>query len=181
MLFVGFFGVSMLNPEDSATSLILLYILYGFLCGSGVGMGYNAIISTVNKSFADRAGLASGVMLLGFGLGGIVLGGTVGSVIEKIGLFPTFRILGILIAVVLFVGSIFITPPPVEPGKTVEQKKPDDFGYTASEMIRGKILLDIRCMDHSVEFCQPSGNQQCGNDCSFLWYSCCFGAHRFSV
>ena len=130
MLFVGFFGVSMLNPEDSATSLILLYILYGFLCGSGVGMGYNAIISTVNKSFADRAGLASGVMLLGFGLGGIVLGGTVGSVIEKIGLFPTFRILGILIAVVLFVGSIFITPPPVEPGKTVEQKKPDDFGYT---------------------------------------------------
>lgn len=112
----------MLNPEDSATSLILLYILYGFLCGSGVGMGYNAIISTVNKSFADRAGLASGVMLLGFGLGGIVLGGTVGSVIEKIGLFPTFRILGILIAVVLFVGSIFITPPPVEPGKQLNRK-----------------------------------------------------------
>lgn len=26
----------------------------------------------------------------------------------------------------------------MEPGKTVEQKKPDDFGYTASEMIREK-------------------------------------------
>ena len=105
MLFIGFVGVSMLNPQNQKSSLILLYILYGFFGGSGVGMGYNSIISTVNKSFADRAGLASGIMLLGFGLGGIVLGSLVDSIIAKIGLFTTFRILGVAIAVILFIGS----------------------------------------------------------------------------
>lgn len=136
MLFIGFVGVSMLNPEKHESSLILLYILYGFFGGSGVGMGYNSIISTVNKSFADRAGLASGIMLLGFGLGGIVLGSLVNSVIEKIGLFTTFRILGIAIAAIVFIGAAFIKPPAVDQKKAEEQNAA--VGYTAGEMMREK-------------------------------------------
>lgn len=136
MLFIGFVGVSMLNPEKHESSLILLYILYGFFGGSGVGMGYNSIISTVNKSFADRAGLASGIMLLGFGLGGIVLGSLVNSVIEKIGLFTTFRILGIAIAAIVFIGAAFIKPPTVDQKKAEEQNAA--VGYTAGEMMREK-------------------------------------------
>lgn len=136
MLFIGFVGVSMLNPENHESSLILLYILYGFFGGSGVGMGYNSIISTVNKSFADRAGLASGIMLLGFGLGGIVLGSLVNSVIEKIGLFTTFRILGIAIAAIVFIGAAFIKPPAVDQKKAEEQNAA--VGYTAGEMMREK-------------------------------------------
>jgi MFS family permease len=68
ILFIGFFGVSMLDPADADGSLIKLYILYGILGGGGVGIGYNSVISTVNKWFPDRAGLASGVMMMGFGL-----------------------------------------------------------------------------------------------------------------
>ena len=92
VLFIGFFGVSMLDTGNSAKSLIMLYLMYGVLGGGGVGIGYNCVISTVNKWFPDKAGLASGVMMMGFGLGGIVLGGVVNVLIGSVGLFATFKI-----------------------------------------------------------------------------------------
>lgn len=138
MLFIGFFGVSFLNPENSKTSLYLLYFLYGVFGGGGVGMGYNCIISTVSKSFSDRAGVVSGTMLLGFGLGGIVLGGIVNGVIEKIGVFSTFRILGIIIAVVLLIGSFFIKQPNVVYKNTQAKKTAGGVNYTANEMVKQK-------------------------------------------
>lgn len=135
-LFIGFFGVSMLNPEDAKSSLYLLYLLYGVFCGSGVGMGYNVIISTINKSFQDRSGLASGIMLLGFGLGGIVLGSVVSTMIGKIGLFTAFRVLGIIIAIVLFIGANFVNP--AIPAATAAAKKTSEepYSYSTGEMLK---------------------------------------------
>ncbi len=138
LLLVGFVGVSFLDTENAKSSLYLLYLLYGVLGGSGVGMGYNIIISTINKHFVDRAGLASGMMLLGFGLGGIVLGGIVNMMIAKIGIFTTFRILGISIAVVLLVGACWIRPPMTQIQNTKAKEIADVAGYTASEMIKQK-------------------------------------------
>lgn len=135
-LFIGFFGVSMLNPDDAKSSLYLLYLLYGFFGGSGVGMGYNVIISTINKSFQDRSGLASGIMLLGFGLGGIVLGSVVSTMIGKIGLFATFRILGIIIAVVLFVGANFINPAMPAAAAAVKKAGEEPYSYSTGEMLK---------------------------------------------
>ena len=77
-------------------------------------------------------------MLLGFGLGGIVLGSLVDSIIAKIGLFTTFRILGVAIAVILFIGSAFIKPPVVDQKKAAEQQAKDAVGYTAGEMMKEK-------------------------------------------
>ncbi len=138
LLFIGFFGVSFLKAEDTKSSLYLLYLLYGVFGGSGVGMGYNCIISTVNKNFPDKVGIASGIMLLGFGLGGIVLGSIVNGVIEKIGIFSTFRILGIIIAVILLCGSFFIKQPTVIPNNIKTKKTETGLQYTANEMIRQK-------------------------------------------
>ena len=182
MLFIGFVGVSMLNPQNQKSSLILLYILYGFFGGSGVGMGYNSIISTVNKSFADRAGLASGIMLLGFGLGGIVLGSLVDSIIAKIGLFTTFRILGVAIAVILFIGSAFIKPPVVDQKKAAEQQAKGAVGYTAGEMMKEKtfwifVVWTVLLNSASLSI----GNQQCSIHCSCIWNSCDIRLDRFSV
>ena len=135
-LFIGFFGVSMLNPDNATISLYLLYLLYGVFCGSGVGMGYNVIISTINKSFQDRAGLVSGIMLLGFGLGDIVLGSIVSTVIGRIGLFAAFRALGVIIAIVLFVGANFINPPVQTVAVAAKTDSAEPVSYTTAEMVK---------------------------------------------
>ena len=110
-LFVGFFGVSTLDAASSAASLTKLYIFYGVFGGGGVGIGYNSIITTMTKWFPDKVGLASGIMLMGFGLGGLVLGSIVNSMVASSGLFPTFRILAIATAVVMVAGALIVQAP----------------------------------------------------------------------
>lgn len=137
MLFCGFFGVSMLDPKEPGKSLVLLYLLYGVLGGGGVGMGYNSIISFVNKSFADKAGIASGTMLMGFGLGGILLGSITDKAISEIGLFMTFRALAVFVAVVILAGSLFMRPsaaPQIQAAKAETEENVRDF--TPAQMLK---------------------------------------------
>lgn len=111
MLFTGFFAVSMVDPAKPAASLIVLYIFYGVFGGGGVGVAYNTVIGTLNKWFPDKVGLASGIMLMGFGLGGLVLGTVVNEMIGSIGLLAAFRVLGIVIAVVCAAAAFIIKAP----------------------------------------------------------------------
>ena len=111
LLLAGFLGVSRMNPDNSATSLPMLYIFYGVLAGTGVGFSYNGVISTINKWFPDKPGLASGTMMMGFGLGALILGSIATSLIAAKGILTTFMILGIMIFIVLMIGSFFIKNP----------------------------------------------------------------------
>lgn len=111
LLFIGFFGVSTLNPADAAGSITKLCIFYGVFGGGGVGVGYNGVITTITKWFPDKTGLASGILLMGFGLGSLVLGSIVTGAIAKIGIFTTFRILAFVTAVVLVAGAMIVKAP----------------------------------------------------------------------
>ena len=111
MLFIGFFAVSMVDPAKPASSLIMLYVFYGIFGGGGVGVAYNTVIGTLNKWFPDKVGLASGIMLMGFGLGGLVLGSVVNGMIGSMGLLGVFRILGIVIAIVCAAAAFIIRAP----------------------------------------------------------------------
>lgn len=133
MLFVGFFGVSTIVRFTAGTSLYLLYIFYGVLCGGGVGIGYNCVISTVNKWFADRAGTASGILLMGFGLGGLVFGGLVNILISNMGLFPTFKTLAILVSIIIVIGSLILKSPQANNEKM--EMKYDIKSYKTKEMV----------------------------------------------
>ncbi|MFR7990531.1 MAG: MFS transporter [Anaerovoracaceae bacterium] len=131
LLLVGFFGVSRLNPENPSSSLTMLYIFYGVLGGTGVGFSYNSVISTMNKWFPDKPGLASGVMMMGFGLGALILGSLATSLIASQGIFSTFLILGVAIFVVLMIGSLFIKNPEVQQSASVKLE-----GYTPGQMMK---------------------------------------------
>ena len=134
LLLVGFFGVSRLNPDNSSSSLTMLYICYGVLGGTGVGFSYNSVISTMNKWFPDKPGLASGIMMMGFGLGALILGSVATSLVAAKGVFTTFMILGIIIFIVLVVGSLFIKNP--EAPKGTDGAAPALEGMTTGEMLK---------------------------------------------
>ncbi|MDR3145966.1 MAG: MFS transporter [Treponema sp.] len=55
-------------------SLRGLYLSYGICVGLGVGLAYNAVISSVTRWFPEKTGFVSGLLLMGFGLGGMVFG-----------------------------------------------------------------------------------------------------------
>ncbi len=122
LVLIGFLGVSFLSLRDGAYGLPMLYVFYGLFCGTGVGIGYNSIISTVNKWYAHRLGLSSGILMMGFGLGGILLGSGISFLIETVGLYSTFRILGVVIFFVLILGALSLkTPPMKEEDTTIEE------------------------------------------------------------
>lgn len=132
-LLVGFFGVSRLNPDNPSSSLTMLYICYGVLGGSGVGLTYNCVIGTMNKWFPDKPGLASGIMMMGFGLGALILGSIATSLVASKGIFTTFMILGIMIFVVLLIGSFFLKVPEAPAGQSAAKEL---YGEGPSVMLK---------------------------------------------
>ncbi len=148
MLLAGFFMVSLMKAESPGSSLTLLYIFYGVFGGGGVGFAYNGVIGTLNKWFPDKVGLASGIMLMGFGLGGLVLGSVVNSMIGSMGVLPVFRILGIVICVVCVLAALIIKSPDQKEAaelaslaapatKTADSSAASEVkNYSAGEMLR---------------------------------------------
>ncbi len=56
-----------------AQSAPLLFLTYGVIGGCGLGMGYVTPVATVAKWFPDKKGLATGMVVMGFGLGALFM------------------------------------------------------------------------------------------------------------
>jgi OFA family oxalate/formate antiporter-like MFS transporter len=133
LLLAGFFGASRMRPEDPELSLAMLYLCYGVFCGFGVGIGYNAVIAAVTRWFPDRPGMASGLLMMGFGFGGIVLGSVVNLLVGRVGIFSAFLRLGAMVWIVMALGSFVVKAPP-PPEKAARAGEGGD--YPPSLMIR---------------------------------------------
>lgn len=132
-LLAGFFGASRMKPDNPELSLAMLYLSYGVLCGFGVGIGYNAVIASVTRWFPDKPGMASGLLMMGFGFGGIVLGSVVTILVQQAGLFAAFLRLGLMVWAVMALGSFLVKAPP-PPAKTA--RTGDSGDYPPSRMIK---------------------------------------------
>src|SRR5665647_130619 len=106
LLLCGFAASSQIN------SLIGIYITYGVISGFGIGLSYNAVISTVTRWFPEKPGVISGFLLMGFGLGAMLLGSTAYTLIKAIGWRETFLVLGVAFGIVVFIGSRLLVLPP---------------------------------------------------------------------
>ena len=142
LLLIGFFGASNLNPEKPGSSLVMLYIFYGILCGTGVGLGYNSLLGSVSKWFPNKTGSVSGLLLMGFGTGSMLLGSLASHFITEYDVFVTFRILAVIAVVVVVACSFFISVPDASfmaaaaaasPKKNTEAAERD---YAPGEIIR---------------------------------------------
>lgn len=101
-----------LTASFASTGIWALYICYGVVAGFGCGIGYNTIISTINLWFTDRVGLSSGILMMGFGLGSLVLGSFVSNAIASFGWSSTFIAIGLVSACILIVLAFVLRMPP---------------------------------------------------------------------
>lgn len=102
-------------------NIVQLYLFYGVMGGFGIGIGYNAIIATLNGWFTDMRGLCSGALMMSFGISTLVLGRAAEALIrtEALGWRGTFLILGIVLAAVTLICAVFLrTVPATEGGRT---------------------------------------------------------------
>ena len=89
---------------------------YGVIGGIGIGMGYVTPVATVAKWFPDRKGLATGIVVMGFGVGALLLSKGLAPVlvVRTAGDLPlVFFGLGAIFALILIPASLMMSNPPV--------------------------------------------------------------------
>jgi len=120
-----------------------LYLCYGVLLGSGVGLCYNTLISVGNAWFPDKKGFSAGLMMMCLGFSTMVLGTLASTLMETpgIGWRKTYIGLGIAIFAVLLLCAFILKKPGADVKLPEAPKKQhrEDFeprDYTAAETIR---------------------------------------------
>ena len=96
-------------------SLPLFYLGYGVIGGAGIGLGYVTPVATAAKWYPDRKGLATGIVVMGFGVGAFLLSIVLAPIliVHTEGDLPlVFAGLGILFAAILLPSSYFLRDPP---------------------------------------------------------------------
>ena len=117
LILAGFMGCSFMENLTPEKALLLMYVCYGALNGLGVGIGYNACVSGTSPWFPKSLGLVSGILLMGFGFGSLLLGLLIPVLSKTVGVFNVFRIYAIAIFAVMVIGSFFLRKPEPAPGQ----------------------------------------------------------------
>ncbi len=104
-------------------NLLVFFIGYGVIGGLGIGFGYVTPVATTAKWFPDHKGLATGIVVMGFGVGAFLLSKVLAPllVVRTDGdLAMVFLSLGVLFAAVLIPSAAILVDPPESdaPGQT---------------------------------------------------------------
>lgn len=136
-LIAGLFG---------GTSFWPLVILIGLVGGAGIGFAYVVPIAVGMRWFPDKKGMITGLAVAGFGFGAMLwvkLAGSWGHLIENIGLSSTFTTYGIIFAIMVIVGGLWMKFPPVgwkpegfEEATAGKTGSSDDKEFSSSEMLK---------------------------------------------
>lgn len=135
-VFVGFLFAS------RVTTLMGFYIFYSCFVGFGVGLAYNTLISSVVKWFPERVGFISGLLLMGFGFGGMILGTTCGAIISRFGWRIAFKSLAIILSVIILLGTCFVKLPSEKEIRflATEQRKEETGVITSKDMTTAEMI-----------------------------------------
>jgi OFA family oxalate/formate antiporter-like MFS transporter len=130
-------------------TFIAQFILIGLVGGSGIGLAYVVPIAVGAKWFPDKKGMIMGLAVAGFGFGATIwvklAGSWFGGLLNKVsisglpGVQSVFILYGIVFAVLVLIGSIWMvnppegwlprgyTPPAPKPGAKVSARGTTEF------------------------------------------------------
>ena len=141
MFSVGYVLASLALKWDM---LALFYVGYGVIGGAGIGLGYVTPVATVAKWFPDKKGLATGIVVMGFGVGAFLLSkGLAPLLVSHLAgdLSYVFLGLGIIFACVLIPCSLLLSNPPAAAEAVAEQTPADESDSVAPYLRSSEFAL----------------------------------------
>jgi MFS transporter, OFA family, oxalate/formate antiporter len=102
------------TPWISWLSFIVVALGYGVIGGIGLGTGYVTSVSTVAGWFQDKKGFATGIIVMGFGLGALFMSKVFAPYFMKISsnnIALTFLIIASVYALIMVLACRFIYSP----------------------------------------------------------------------
>ena len=138
---VGFGTTGLLSSEIP----YLLYLTYAILAGTGIGISYNVVVSTVNAWFPDKKGFSSGCLMMGFGISTLLLGNVISALFENenVGWSKAYIILGAVIGIVLVIAALVLKRPSADmifpapkAKKAVQKESFEAKDFTTKEMLK---------------------------------------------
>ena len=138
---IGFISTGLLSNEIP----YLLYLTYAVLAGTGIGISYNVVVSTVNSWFPDKKGFSSGCLMMGFGISTLLLGNIISALFENanIGWNKAYILLGIVVAVVLILAGLVLKKPSADikfplpkAKKNIQKESFETKDFTTKEMLK---------------------------------------------
>ena len=120
---------------------------YGVVGGIGIGMGYVTPVATVAKWFPEKKGLATGIVVMGFGVGALLLSKGMAPVlvVRAAGDLPlVFFGLGAIFAVILIPASLLMSNPPPAPAGSAggaRSAAPEETATVRTYLKTGQFLL----------------------------------------
>ena len=134
-----------------AKSLPLLYAGYGVAGGIGLGLGYVTPVATAAKWFPDKKGLITGMVVMGFGFGALLMAKILAPVIMHLtggNLVLVFAAIGtIMMLISLPAGYCLVNPPAgyrqfhAEPSSSIPSMQTRRYPATAAQCILSRKFL----------------------------------------
>ena len=127
-------GVLLSSLVTTADQLWLLILSYGIIGGFGLGMAYIVPVAVLQKWFPDKAAVATGAAIAGFGFGAVVTAPVAQFLIGRNPEHPTsaFLVLGVGYLVVGTLGASVL----VNPAVTSAVKQTSEPSFTVGEALR---------------------------------------------
>jgi len=127
-------GYAISGMALSIPSLPLLYLGYGVIGGTGLGLGYVTPVATIVKWFPDKKGLATGIVVMGFGFGALMMSKILAPSLmawTNGNLVSVFLWLALVFAVLTIIASLSLANPvqsnaeaPLNPAQAFQDAKP---------------------------------------------------------
>ncbi|HQO92542.1 MAG TPA: MFS transporter, partial [bacterium] len=98
----------------SMKSLPLFYIGYGVIGGLGLGLGYVTPVATAAKWFPDKKGFITGMVVMGFGLGALLMSKILAPIIMDVtqnDLVTAFMYIGVALLVLGIPAGLIMKNP----------------------------------------------------------------------
>lgn len=133
-ILVGF-GLVLASFVPTVPGLVIAFGVFG---GAGIGLGYSATTPAAVKWFSpSKKGFITGIVVGGFGLAPLYIAPLTTALINSMGIFNTFRVLGIAFGIIVVVLAQVVNNPdkPVAaaPGAAAAVPARD---YTWQEMVK---------------------------------------------